>query len=363
MVVPGQILLAPNAPFTQGVAKQFELLDAGSPDLGCKFYWKSPRLSFTLQYWTGYNIDIPIRDLAPNPEKGFLNILVRVAPQNGQTRYLALRTPIPPIPSHPNERKSSLIFSAGFAVGTGKYEITAMAITDKNQFCTKTWKVSAPKFSNLRIDPGTVSDSIPKWERLPSSRPPKRLTIFLNAAPLVLRRHTVHLSFWDQTALVGSITSILDHTEFTHARVVAYNFETQQVLLDEQQFNSQAHDTLIEQLKNMNLGVISLEQLESQNPTQFLTELLRKELSQQEQADTIIFLGPITPHDLPLTPELKELSSKLPPTLGIFFPSQILMPYDDLVVKLVSEAKGKKFRIYSPAPLNQVIQLLNKKSD
>jgi len=307
---------------------------------------------------------IPVKDLAPNTEKGFLNFLVRVVPQNGQPRYLALRTSIPPIPSDPKDRKSSLIFSGGFAVGTGKYEITAMVVTDKNpSFCVKSWKVSAPKFNNLRIEPGAISDSIPKWEKLPSSRPKKRVTIFLNAAPLFLHQNKAQLSFWDQTALVGSITSILDNTEFTHARVVAYSFETQEVLLDEQQFDSSAHDTLIQQLKNMNLGIISLDQLENQNPAQFLTRLLRKELSQEERADAIIFLGPITRHDLPLTPELKELSSQLPPAIGAFFPSQLLMPFDDIVAKLISEVKGQKFRIYSPATLNKVIQLLNEKSD
>ncbi len=364
LAISGQSLHPPDDTFTKEIAKRFALLEAEDPKLRCSFRWQRPRLSYTLQYWTGFNVEVPVKSLDPNPKKSFLNVMVRVVPQEGETRYLTLRIQLPPIPAESNQRKNSATFSGGFAVGAGKYEITAIVITDQNpSFCIKSWSVSARHTSNLRIDPGMVSDSVPKWEGPSSDRSQKRVTVFLNAAPLVLRRSTFQLSFWDMTALIGSLTSILNNTDFSHARVVAYSFETQQVLLEEHQFDSRAYDMLIEQLRNLNLGVVSVDQLQTTNPVRFMTQLIQKELSQPEQADVVVFLGPVTRYDLKLTPELKELSSKLPPTLGVFFPSSILMPYDDIVTRVVSAAKGKRLQTHGPGSLHGVIHQLNEKSD
>lgn len=364
ITIPGQSLLQPGAPLTKEVVKRFDLLATEDPKLRCTFRGHNPRLSYTMQYWAGYTIEVPVKSLDPNPEKSSLNVLIRVVPTEGETRYLSLNTQLPPIPSDSNLRKNTVVLTGGFALGPGKYEVTAIVITDKNpRFCSKSWNISVRQTSNLRIEPNTVSDSVPKWEGLPADRQKKRLTIFLNAAPLVLRRNTVRLSYWDLTAIMGSLTSILDNSDFSHARVVVYSFETQQVLLNEHQFDSRAYNSLVQKLQNLNLGIISVNHLQNMNPVQFMTQLIQQELSQPKQADVVMFLGPVTRHDLKLTPKLRELSKQLPPTVGAFFPSPLLMPYDDIVIRLVSAAKGKRVNIYGPDSLNSVIHQLNEKSD
>lgn len=356
-IATAQGLVPSGSAAAQRLEETFRAFSSESPRLKCSFLAVHPRLSFSLHYWTGFDVSIPVSEFQPTSKKNLLAAFIRVTPKDGTPQYLAQRSPLPPIPDGANQRRVNFNFSGGFTIGPGKYTVSVVILTHDDKLCMKTWNISARSTkSPLRIAPGVIGDSMYEWAGLSPQPESKRVTVFVNVTPLLSRSQAIRMSAWDQAMLLGTLTSLLDTSRFSHARVIAYNFDTQQVVFEEDQFNRDGYIRLREKVQAINLGVVSVDTLLRINSGIFFEQMIRKELERTVQPDTVLFLGPVTRQDIKLHPALKEIRSALPHTIGIsFFP---VPGREDLVTRFISAGKGKLLSLYRPADMNKAIRLL-----
>ncbi len=356
-----QVLIPTDSVDAHRIEESFEKLmtDKDVEQIDCSFTRYPPRLGFTFKHWAGYDVSIPARQFSPSSITKPIVIVARVTPKGGKARYLLKRFPLPKIPENLNIRKVDFYISGGFAIGAGEYEVAVVAVSDESRVCRKSWKISASESKvPLRIEPGTVAEPfMDTWTGISGKQTEKQITVFLNMAPLLPRLNIVHLSPWDQAVLLGSLTSLLDTSQFSRARVIAYNLDLQRILLDDDNFGRAGYEKLRDEMQDLNLGVISVNTLKSLAPAAMLEKLVRKEIANPVKSEAVVFLGPLSRYEGRLPQVLKELGSSLPPTSGIlFFPRP---GYEDIVGKFVSACGGKTSSLYAPTDLAKAIRTLN----
>lgn len=357
--VHGQELIAPGSPAEQRAADLFRRLvdPPAGRRLECAVNPFPARLGYTLRFWAGYEVTLPV-PLDPATE-GTLAIALRVTPEGGAARYFASRLDYANLPSGVRERRRLQLYtSGGVALGVGQYAATLLVIDAAERFCRKSWRITA-KDSRApeRIAPGVVEENrFERWTGFPPKPSNARLTVFLHVAPVWWRRNAVRLSPWDRGVLLGCLVSLLDTSRFGRARLIAYNLDARKVLLRAAEFDEGQFRRLVQAMEGLNLGQVDASSLR-EDPQVLLRELIEEE-TQRERADAVVFLGPLSRYMSKPDPRLRELSQQLPPSFGL-----VLWPPpgqgDDIVSRLGLLRGGRTVRIYNPADLAKAIRLVD----
>lgn len=327
--------------------------------LDCAIEKYPPRLGFSLRFWTGYDLILPARQFA---ERGPVATLLRVTPKDGSPVYFYERANLPPAdPAKPLPKRADFSLRGGFLLGEGEYDLALYVVDAKNRVCRQSWKVEAdaPK-GQMRIEPGRVAESeIERWRGIPPKASTKRVSIFLHAAPVFPRRNVVRLSSLDISVLTGSLTSLLDTSEFAQARVTAFGLDGRDVIFESSDFDGRAYRRLVRTLIDLNLGTVSYGTLKGPGPLALIETLARKESAQAERADAVVFLGATSRYSAKLPPLLKELRAQLPPAYFVTFRSPYQHP-DDLIHRFVRDGGGKTYTIFSPGDLASAIREISR---
>jgi len=361
----GQIVVNGSAP--GGALRMFPsdlaVLEAGEvrKDLPCSAVSSKPLLGFDLRYHSGYEVSLPLRDIAGN--ENLLTVLFRVVPiePKGDPIYLTQRIQVPSIEE---EAKGDAYLQGGFDVGEGKYHVDWLMRDRSERVCANSWDFDATlppkdKQITLALNSGEIRslDREQFREEPPVARsteePPLNVKVLINFAPQNAKAAT--LQPLDTSALVAILRNISRDPRIGRFSIVAFNLQEQRVL--HRQDNAEKIDfpALGEALQSLNLGTIDLKRLSQKNAdTDFLTNLIRQEVaSPGSTPDAVVFAGPkaLLEENIPQE-SLKQIGEIHYPVFYMnynLYPQAI--PWTDTISKAVKYMKGQEYTISRPRDL------------
>jgi hypothetical protein len=330
-------------------------------DLPCVLIPLKPTLGFDLKFHAGYDVSVPLKDLA-GPEN-HLTMVFRVTPEDhpDEPVYFSQHMNVPAIEE---DAKGDAVLQGLFDVGEGRYKVDWLMRNRTESVCSSFWDVEAalaPKDRQIALDiaPGAVeaADVQPFKELPPVAREqhdgPLNVKVIVNFAPQ--DSASAALQPLDTNALCSILRNIAREPRIGKFTIVAFNMQEQRVLYRQDDASQIDLPALGEALKSLNLGTVDLKRLSQKHgDSEFLTELIAKEVGNaSDKPDAVIFAGPkvVVESGIPAD-ALKDLSdSKLPVFYMNYNLNPQVNPWRDAIGSAVKTLKGAEFTISRPRDL------------
>jgi len=329
-------------------------------DLPCTVSPVKPVLGFDLRFHAGYEVSVPLRELAG--AENLLTMIFRITPDSHKDEpfFFVQRIRVPPIPE---DAKGEAYLQGGFDLGEGHYHVDWLMRDRSERVCSFYWDAEAalpPKDKQISVglppDSIQASETEPFKEEPPVARAqgelPLNVKVLINFAPQNSRSAT--LQPLDTTALVSILRSISREPRIGKFSIVAFNLQEQRILYRQDKADRIDFPALGEALHSLNLGTIDLKKLIQKNgETEFLTNLIQREIGGEEQPDGLIFAGPkvMLEENVPVD-SLKEVGEVEYP---VFYMNYNLQPqtnpWKDAIGRTVKFFKGYEFTISRPRDL------------
>jgi hypothetical protein len=365
-LLPAQTLLSGSGPgggvniFNTDLA----VLEAGEvrKDLPCTVTPAKPALGFDLKFHAGYEVTIPLRELAGS--ENLLTVLFRVEAENHKEKpfYFVQRVHVPLLE---DEIKGDAYLQGGFDVGEGAYHVDWLMRDRSEKVCSFSWDSEAQlaakdKQMDLAISPGVIqrADAEQFKEEPPVQRvqqeTPLNVKVLINFAPQTVGAAT--LQPLDIAALVSILRSIAREPRIGKFSIIAFNMQEERVVYRQAGADRIDFPALGEALTSLNLGTVDLKRLsEKHGDTEFLADLLKKEVGPTTEGhpDALIFAGPKVTLDAGLpTDALRQVS-------GVDFPVFYMNynvnpqanPWKDAIGHTVKYFRGYEYTITKPRDL------------
>jgi len=329
-------------------------------DLPCTVTPVKPVLGFDLKFHSGYEVTVPLHELAGSDN--LLTMIFRVIPENRKEFpiYFSQRVRVPQIDE---DAGGSAFLQGSFDVGEGKYKIDWLMRDRSERVCSSYWDAEAtlpPKDKDLSpvLSPGSVkvTDTEEFKEEPPVERtqgePPLNVKILVNFAPL--NSGATVLQPLDTNALVSVLRTIGREPRIGKFSIVAFNLAEQRVVYRQNNADRIDFPALGNSLRQLNLGTIDLKTLSQKHgDTEFLANLIRKELGGQDHPDAVVFAGPKALLDENVSQDtLKGVSE---PDYPVFYMNYNLnpqaTPWRDAIGHAVKYFKGYEYTISRPRDL------------
>lgn len=339
------------------------VLEAGEPrqDLPCSVINNKPVLGFDLRYHTGYEVSVPLKELAGS--ENLLTILFRVSTEDHRDEplYFTQRIRVPLIEE---DAKGDTYLRGTFDVGEGKYHVDWLMRDRAERVCSSYWDIEAAlppkdKEIGLVMAAGSIqpADGEQFKEEPPVMRkqdePPLNIKVLINFAPQ--NSHSATLQPLDTSALVSILRSIAREPRIGKFTVIAFNLQEQKVVYRAENAERIDFPALGESLSALNLGTVDLKRLSQKHgDTEFLTDLIRREItSAGDTTDAVVFAGPkaMLEENVPQD-SLKEIGSLNYPVFYMnynLYPQAV--PWNDSIGKAVKFLKGYEYTISRPRDL------------
>jgi hypothetical protein len=337
------------------------VLEAGEVrnDLPCTVSPDKPFLGFDLRFHSGYDVAVPLKELAGN--ENLLTILFRVTPEERphEAQYFIQRIRVPNIE---NEAKGDAVLQGGFDVGEGKYKVQWLMRDRAERVCSDSWDVEAElpskdKSIELTLQPGDIRAveasqfrEEPPVER--ASEDTLNVKIIVNFAPQ--KANAATLRPVDTAALVSTLRTLSREPRITKFSVVAFNLNEQRVLYRQENAEKINFPALGDSLDTLNLGTVDLQRLSVKHgETQFLADLFDTELRSSGDADAVVFAGPKAMLEAKIPQDqLKKLSEIEVPVFYLNYAlNPFLNPWRDTIGTAVKTLKGVEYTITRPRDL------------
>ncbi len=329
-------------------------------DLPCTVIPVKPSLGFDLRFHAGYEVSIPLRELAGS--ENLLTMIFRVTPLDppGEPVYFMQRVRVPPIEA---DARGDAYLQGGFDVGEGRYHVDWLMRDRSERFCSFYWDAEAqlpPRDRDLAVTlpPGRIepADAEPFREEPPVARaqdqPPLNVKVLVNFAPQNARAAT--LQPLDIAALVAILRGIAREPRISKFSVIAFNLQEQRILYRQDGADRIDFPTLGEALQSLNLGTIDLKRLaQKHGETQFLTELIQREIGGEDRPDALIFAGPkvMLEENVPVE-ALKEVGDVEYPVFYMNYNlNPQVNPWRDAIGRAVRFFRGYEYTITRPRDL------------
>jgi hypothetical protein len=338
------------------------ILEAGEErkDLPCTVTAAKPMLGFDLKFHAGYEVSVPLRELAGS--ENMLTIVFRIAPENrkDQPIYFGHRLRVPAIEE---DAKGDAYFQGAYDVGEGKYHIDWLLRDRSERVCSSSWDSEAallPKDKQiaLAINPSVVQRSdFEQFKEEPpiqrtQSEPPLNVKVLINFAPQ--NSLSAALQPLDTSALVSILRQISREPRIGRFSLIAFNMQEQKVLYRQDGADRIDFPALGDALHALNLGTVDFKQLGQKHPdTQFLTSLIQKEVGTEAHPDAVIFAGPKVMLDANVPQEsLKQVGDV---DFPVFYMNYNLnpqaVPWKDAISHTVKFFRGYEYTISKPRDL------------
>ncbi len=140
----GQVLLKPAEPgeAVNLMPADQAILEADEPrkDIPCSVTEHKPELGFDLRFHSGYDVTVPLRELAG--EGDMLTVLFRVYPGSDKTRssYFVQHFHVPDIEE---DAKGDALLQGIVDVGEGRYHVDWLMRDRSERICSSDWEVEA----------------------------------------------------------------------------------------------------------------------------------------------------------------------------------------------------------------------------
>jgi hypothetical protein len=330
-------------------------------DIGCTVTPVKPTLGFDLKFHTGYDVAVPLKELAG--DDNVLTMIFRVTADGKPDDPLNFSQRIS-VPRIEEDSKGNAYLQGAFDVGEGKYHVSWLMRDRGERICSFNWDIDAAlpgrdKQMALDIAPGVIqaADKEPFKQEPPVARQdgagPLNVKVMVNFAPQEASSAT--LQPLDTNALVSILRSIAREPRIGKFSIVAFNMQEQRVLYRQQEASQIDFPALGEALKALNLGTVDFRLLaQKHGDTEFLANLIANEIKTDADApDAVIIAGPKVMVDAPVPPEaLKQLGDVAFP---VFYMNYNLNPqanpWRDAIGSAVRYFKGIEFTITRPRDL------------
>jgi len=338
------------------------VLEAGETrnDLPCSVTPMKPVLGFDLRFHSGYEVNVPLRELAGS--ENLLTTLFRVTPQDGSGEpvYFIQRIRVPAIVE---DAKGDASLQGSFDLGEGKYKVDWLMRDRSERVCSSSWDVEAvlsakDKPLEVALAPNTVAAA--EFEQFQEEPPVQRVAedtplsvkVLINFAPQ--RSNAATLQPLDTSALVSILRTISRDPRIGKFSIVAFNLHERRIVYRQENADRIDFPAIGRALESLQLGTIDLQRLSDKHgDTEFLASLIAKEVREGPQPDALIFAGPKAFLGENVAPEsLKEVGQLEYP---VFYMNYNLnpqaTPWRDTISHAVRFFKGYEYTITQPRDL------------
>jgi hypothetical protein len=362
-MAPAQSIVNPNR--LRGFIAQLEAGRADEQALRCQVTIIKPSLNFSFRYQSGYMATVPMNQFSGSGHGWAM--LTRITPQGGTRKpvYLMTQIGLPPVPKTKMEAR---VFG-GYLLGEGAYDVRWMILDDAGRVFRKSWRVDvhlghAERQVKVAMPPDTVwefgSGRSHSHSRGADDVAPRRLTIFLHAAPLSPWR--THMPPSDMMTLMSTVSSLLERVPTLSVRLVLFNLDQQKELYRKEGFLLQDMAKVSQTMTGIELGLVDFHVLQNKRgQVDLLTDLVNREIEAQPPSDVVLFLGPQTRY----FDRVPQASLEKPhgPEFYYFqivpFPRQTAT-LSDTIQSAVSRLGGKTMTIHTPGEFAKAIDRLEK---
>jgi hypothetical protein len=159
----------------------------------------------------------------------------------------------------------------------------------------------------------------------------------------------------DTLALVSILRKISREPQFGKFSIVAFNMQEQRVLYRQTSADKIDFPALGEAINSIKLGTVDLKRLaEKHGDTEFLADLIKKEMGTEDHPDALIFAGPKIMLDQAVPQEsLKPFAPEI--DYPVFYMNYTLnpqaVPWKDSISRAVKIFKGTEYTITRPRDL------------
>jgi len=328
-------------------------------DLACTVDPVKPSLGFDLRFHGGYDVNLPLRDIAGS--ENLLSILVRVTSDSrrGDPAYFVQRVSVPKLP---DDAKGEAVLGGLFDLGEGKYHVDLLMKDRSERVCSFYWDAEAALADrDKEIQPAIAAGAVeraeyeqfneePPVERAPGK--PLNIKILVNFAPQ--NSSLSSLRPIDTLALVTVLRRLSREPQFGKFSVVAFNVQEQRVLYRQSSAERIDFPALGRAIQGVEPGKVDLKQLSQKHgEVSFLSDLIKKEIA-NDHPDAVIFAGPkVLLDDSVPEEDLKPLASDV--TYPVFYMNYNLnpqaIPWKDAIGKAIRNFRGTEFSISRPRDL------------
>lgn len=329
-------------------------------DIPCTVTPNKPQLGFDLKFHAGYEVAVPLKELAGSENQ--LTMVFRVTPDDrpNEPVYFSQHIAVPQI----EEDASGPAYLQGtFDVGEGKYHVDWLMRDRLERVCSHNWPMEAvlparDKQMALDINAAVIqpADFEPFKQEPPVERDlkeePLNVKVVVNFAPQDSGSAT--LRPLDTGALLSILRNIAREPRINRFSIVAFNMQEQRVVYRQEDASQIDFPALGKALQSLNLGTVDMKRLSvKRGETEFLGELITKELTGEKQPDAIIFAGPKVMLDDGISSEtLRQLGDVKTP---LFYMNYNLnpqtTPWRDAIGSAVKFLKGGEYTISRPRDL------------
>ncbi len=346
----------------QLIGNDAAVLESGETrkDLPCTVTPVKPLIGFDLRFHSGYDIAIPLRELAGDGD--VLTVIFRVtsAASKDAPVYFSQRYGVPNIDE---DAAGDAYLGGGFDVGEGDYHVDWMMRDRLERICSSSWDITAAlslkdQKMKLAIAPTSIETSDSEFfkaepivSRANVSNASLKVKVLLNFAPQV--GYASSMTPVDTSALVSILRNISREPRICKFSIVAFNLNEQRIVYRQDDADQIDFPKLGSALASLKLGVIDYRKLaDPHSEAAFLTNLIVSELAKND-ADAVIFAGPKVSLDENIPVDtLKDLSSVSSPVFYMNYnlsPQQ--NPWRDPIGNVVKRLRGSEYTITRPRDL------------
>ena len=325
--------------------------------LKCVVHHWGPILGLNLSYRMGFSILSNVRQFAVGDE-GF--VFLRVTPQGGAPVLLGQNFKIPPLPRGLAVRvtaKPDVNMIGAFAVGPGRYDVELLMIDRRGRSFYKPWKLKTSSYSKQAVasalGPLTVKPlAADNWN---GKLDPEgvRLTVLLDATATSVAAAKLRNEAF---LLLQLLASLLRQVPCQSVRIVAFNLDQQREVFRQENFDAAGFAKLSAALRQAQFSTVSYQALQRGSWSKFLLRITEEEISANNSADAVVFIGASTHFTEKLPKELRESIAPGPAHFFYFEYYGYRVPLPDAIDYLTRNLKGTVFRINSAEEFGKAIQ-------
>lgn len=329
-------------------------------DIPCTVTSRDPEVGFDLRFHAGYEVTVPLQDLAGSGE--LLTVVFRVYPQNerAHTAYFVQHFNVPTIE---DTAKGEALLQGVVDLGEGNYHVDWLMRDRSERICSSNWDITAalsPKDKpiTLFIAPNEITEYSEPFASDSGARPIHRAEDSLNVKLLVnfapQNSLSTSLQRSDTDALVSILKAIERDPRIGHISLVAFNIGEERVIYRQETAEAIDFPALGKALETMKLGTVNVAHLsDKHSDTDFLEGLIEKEMGTTTHPDAVIFAGPkaMLDADVPQD-DLRRIGSIECP---VFYMNYNLnpqaVPWKDSISHAIRAFKGTEYTISRPRDL------------
>lgn len=331
-------------------------------DLPCTVSPEKPVLGFDLRFHAGYEVNVPLKELSAGGQN-ILTVLFRVTPQNQQDNPSYFVQHIN-VPSLQEDAHGEATLEGSIDMGEGNYHVDWLMRDRSERVCSDYWDMDAtlaPKDKQMELAIASNRVERAQLEQFSDEPPvqrketgqPLNIKVLVNFAPQNFDAST--MLPMDTIALVSILRRISREPLFGRFSVVAFNIQEQRVLYRQSSEDKIDFPALGKAIHSVKLGTVDLKQLSQKHAdTEFLTDLIKNEMTPDDHPDAVIFAGPKIMLDEAVPEEtLKPVATDI--NYPVFYMNYNLspqaVPWKDSISRAVKLFKGTEYTITRPRDL------------